>query len=144
MNLPTYITGTVQTRAYALLRESVYNVLSKYDLTPSLWSMLGVIMEAKDGIRQADVAKLMNVKPPLITVMARQMETRGLIQTVQNQFDARAKLLSVTVLGKKSIKNIEVELHKELDMLLRGLTESDLITYHRVLTTIISNSKIHS
>jgi DNA-binding MarR family transcriptional regulator len=140
MKLPTYITGTVQTRAYAILRESVYSVLSKYELTPSLWSMLGIILDARDGIRQADVARLMNVKAPLVTVMVRQMEGRGLIQTVRNQFDARAKLLSVTAEGKKMIKVIETELHIELDKLLTGLTETDLITYHRVLTTIILNT----
>jgi DNA-binding MarR family transcriptional regulator len=141
MKLPTYITGTVQTRAYAILREVVYGELSKYDLTPSLWSMLGIILEARDGVRQAEVARLMNVKAPLITVMVRQMEKRGLIQTVQNQFDARAKLLSVTVQGKKLIKTVETELHDELDSLLTGLSENDLITYHRVLTTIIINNK---
>jgi hypothetical protein len=53
MKLPTYITGIIQTRAYAVLREAVYDVLSKHNLTPSLWSMLGVIVEARDGIRQA-------------------------------------------------------------------------------------------
>jgi DNA-binding MarR family transcriptional regulator len=141
MKLPTYITGSVQTKAYAVLREEVYKILAKYDLVPSYWSMLGIILEARDGIRQADVAKAMNVKPPLITVMVRQMESRGIVQTVQNQFDARAKLLSITPEGKKLIKSADNDLNSHLDLLLNGLTETDLISYHKVLTTIIFNSE---
>jgi DNA-binding MarR family transcriptional regulator len=72
--------------------------------------------------------------------MVREMEEQGYIQTVKNQFDARAKLLSITTEGKKGIKAIEAELYGELSGLLTGLTEEDLITYHKVLKTIISNS----
>src|SRR5580698_3480568 len=100
MNLPTYITGTVQTKAYRVLREHVYEVLSEYDITPSYWSMIGIIMQARDGVRQAEIAQAMHVKAPLITIMARQLQERSIIQSVQNQFDARAKLLAVTPEGK--------------------------------------------
>jgi MarR family transcriptional regulator for hemolysin len=141
MNQPTYIIGSVQTRAYALLRENVYSVLEKYDITPTYWSMLGIIMEARDGIRQAEVARLMNVKAPLITLMAREMQNRGYVQSVHNQFDARAKLLSVTAQGKKFIKSTDIELQKQLSYLLTGLTENDLIIYQKVLTTIVSNAE---
>lgn len=139
MNLPTYITGTVQTKAYSLLREHVYSILTQYELTPTYWSMLGIIMQARDGVRQAEIAEAMRVKAPLITVMARQMEERGIVQSVQNQFDARAKLLAITPEGKKIIKTVEAALHQTLDQLLSGLTEKDLIAYHKVLTTIIAN-----
>jgi MarR family transcriptional regulator for hemolysin len=142
MNLPTYIAGTLQTRAYAILRTHVYDILAKDDITPSHWSMLGIIVEARDGIRQSEVAKAMSVKPPLITVMVRYLEGRGLIQTVPNQFDARAKLLSVTPEGKKLIKQTDLDLSRRLERLLTGLTESDLFAYHKVLSTIIANDKI--
>lgn len=143
MSLPTYLTGIVQIKAYALLRENVYEVLNKYDITPTYWSMLGVIIEARDGVRQSEVAKAINVKPPLVTVMVRELAERGLVKTVQNQFDARAKLLSVTNEGKKFTKAVETDLSKQLSSLLTGLTENDLIIYHKVLTTIIANATIH-
>jgi DNA-binding MarR family transcriptional regulator len=139
MNLPTYITGSVQTRAYALLRENVYSVLSEYDITPSHWAMLGVIIEARDGIRQSEIARAMNVKAPLITVMVKELEKQGMVQTVSNQFDARAKLVSLTPNGKKLVKTIETTLHKSLNRLLTGLTENDLITYHKVLLSVVNN-----
>jgi DNA-binding MarR family transcriptional regulator len=139
MNLPTYITGTTQTKAYRLLREHVYSVLDQYELTPTHWSMLGIIMQARDGVRQVEIAHALHVKPPLVTAMVRQLQDRGIVQSVQNQFDARAKLLAVTADGKKFMKTVETDLNKTLARLLVGLTENDLITYHKVLTTIIVN-----
>ena len=103
--------------------------------------MLGVIIEARDGMRQSEIARAVGVKAPLITVMARELEQRGIVQSVQNQFDARAKLLALTPEGKKQVKIIETALYKTLDQLLIGLTETELMTYHKVLTTIISNAE---
>ncbi|MGC1176470.1 MAG: MarR family transcriptional regulator [Candidatus Saccharimonadales bacterium] len=142
MNLPTYITSTVQTQAYRLLREHIYAVLSQYDLTPTYWSTLGIIFEARDGVRQVDIAQELYVKAPLVTTMARELERRGLVQSVQNQFDARAKLLALTPAGKKLMKNVEADLEARLKKLLNGLTERDLVAYHKVLTTIVSNDTL--
>lgn len=139
MNLPTYITGTVQSQAYRLLREHVYGILAQYDLTPTYWAMLGIILEARDGVRQVEIANTMHVKAPLITAMTHQMQNRDIVQSVQNQFDARAKLLAITPNGRKFMKTVENELNQELAKLLVGLTEADLIAYHKVLTTIIAN-----
>ncbi len=141
MNLPTYITGTVQTKAYRLLRERVYEVLEQYELTPTYWSMLGIITQARDGVRQAEIARQLHVKAPLVTTMAQDLQKRGIIQSVQNQFDARAKLLAMTPEGKKYLKTVEATLSTTLKRLLYGLTEKELTTYHKVLTTIITNAE---
>lgn len=139
MKLHTYINGTIQSRSVRLLRQRVIAILSTYDLTPTYWSMLGVIFEARDGIRQTDVAHALQVKPPLVTMMTRELQSRDLIKVVPNQFDARAKLLTTTPAGKKYVKGVETALSKMLEGLLEGLTESDMLTYQKVLTTIIAN-----
>lgn len=144
MNLPTYITSAVQSQAYRLLRERVYDVLTQYELTPTNWSMLGVILETRDGVRQVDIAKALHVKAPLITAMAKTLEDRNIVQIVQNQFDARAKLLAITPSGRKFMKQVEADLNKSLAQLFTGLTENDLITYHKVLTTIVANNSTWS
>ena len=142
MNLPTYIAGSTQTKAYRLLREHIYAALDEYELTPTHWSMLGIIMQAKDGVRQVEIAKRLHVKAPLVTSMAKQLQKRGLVHGVQNQFDARAKLLAVTPDGKRFIKSVDQALQKSLKQLLQGLTESEIAAYHKVLTTIITNDAV--
>lgn len=141
MNLQTYTTGTIQTRAYRVLRQHVVDVLAQYELTPTYWSMLGIIYESRDGIRQIDVADAMQVKPPLVTMMTRELLAKGLVASVVNQFDARAKLLTTTPAGKKQVKTVEAALSKMLDKLLYGVNDSDMKTYNKVLTTIIANGK---
>ncbi len=67
--------------------------------------MLGFITEARDGVRQVEIANVMRVKAPLITAMAKQLQERDIMQSVQNQFDARAKLLAITPKRQKTYQN---------------------------------------
>jgi DNA-binding MarR family transcriptional regulator len=143
ISLPTYIAGTTQTMAYRLLRHEVYATLAVYDINPTQWSMLGAIVTARDGIRQVDIANILQVKAPLITTMSQTFQDRGLIQSVQNQFDARAKLLAATNEGKKFAKEVEADVNDTLSNLLHGLTEDDMVIYQKVLTTIIANAQVH-
>ncbi len=142
MTLPTYVTSTTQTKAYRLLREHVYAVLSEYELTPTHWSMLGIITEARDGVRHVEIADMLHIKPPLVTALTKRLLEQGMIRSVQNQFDARAKLLALTPTGKHLVKNVEASMSKALNKLLVGLTEQDMMTYQKVLTTIISNDDL--
>ena len=139
MSIPTYSISVLQSQAFRILRGQVYEVLDNYQLTPTYCSMLGAIHEARDGIRQVEIAEQLRVKAPLITVMARELEKKGLIQIVPNQFDARAKLLALTPGGKKLVKSVETELQTELRQLLNGATEADMATYQKVLSIIVTN-----
>jgi DNA-binding MarR family transcriptional regulator len=139
MKTSTYTFGLMQSRAYRALQEQIHEALGAYDLNPSYWSMLGIICEAQDGIRQVEIARKLDVKPPLITAMVRELENRELIQSMQNQFDARAKLVALTPKGKKYIKLVEAGLQSTINKLLDGATENDIRAYHKVLKTIVSN-----
>jgi MarR family transcriptional regulator, transcriptional regulator for hemolysin len=139
MDMPTYLAGTVQTGAYRVLREHVRGVLEQYELSPADWSMLGVLAEAPDGIRQVEVARALRVKAPLVTTMARKLKRRGLISSLPSSSDARSKLLVLTEEGEKLMKTIEHRLSRRLAGLLTGLTPAEMQTYHKVLVTIIAN-----
>lgn len=139
LNYQTNIIGSTQTRAYAVLREHVKSVLEEFDLTPTSWSMIGIVSDARDGIRPAEVARVMNVKAPLITLLTRDIEARGIIQISSNQVDARAKLLSITSKGKKIVRSINSKLNVVLEPLLEGLEDKDIQSYYKVLTTIVEN-----
>lgn len=139
--MPTYLTGSIQAKAYRILRSDVYDVLSDYKLTPTLWSVLGMIFEAKDGMKAADLASDLRIKAPQITVITQELLDRGYIHSVPHQFDGRAKLLAITPLGKRFIKTIETKLTAALETLLKGLTAEDLNVYNKVLTTIIANEE---
>ncbi|MGH7195155.1 MAG: MarR family winged helix-turn-helix transcriptional regulator [Candidatus Saccharimonadales bacterium] len=139
MTAPTYLISGVQTRAYKILRLHVYEVLSKHDLTPTCWSMLGCIVEAHNGIRLAEVAANLGVKAPLITMLANDLTGRGLIKRVPHHSDKRAKLLVMMPAGKKLVKTVEQALYDHLNQLLQGVSNQDMAAYHKVLSAIIAN-----
>lgn len=139
MNIPTYLSGQIQSKAYRVLRIHVTDSLAQYDLNPTQWSLLGVVFEARDGIRLAKVAHILGVKAPLITNMAKELIRRGLIKKVDHHSDARAKLLVIELKGKLVIERVEAALRQELGSLLKGVSQEDLNSYQKVLEAIIKN-----
>ena len=69
MNVPSYKSSILLTRAYRVLRARVYSCLEEYELNPTAWSLIGTVYESKDGIRLSQVAETLGVKAPLVTVL---------------------------------------------------------------------------
>lgn len=142
MHIPSYLSGAVFMKAYRVLRLNVVACLSKYDLSPTLWALLGILHQSKDGIRLSEVASTLNVKAPLVTNMAHDLLAKGYIQRIPHPTDKRAKLLILTAPGRQFIKKVEVDMERTLTILLNGTTADDLASYKKVLDTIIRNSTI--
>lgn len=103
------------------------------------WSLLGLVLEARDGVRQNEAASRLDVKPPLVTVLTRELIERGYLNQLPHPLDKRAKLLVITPAGKAFVKRVETSISTRLHDLLTGLTDQDLATYQKVLETIIAN-----
>ena len=141
MNIPSYVSGTIYVTAYRTLRGRIAACLQRYELTPTIWSMLGIVMQARDGVRLNEVARILDVKAPLVTMIANDLIDRGIIRRIPHHIDKRAKLLVMTPKGKTFVKNVEKDMEKELNYLLHGVTEAELKAYKKVLDTIIANGE---
>jgi DNA-binding MarR family transcriptional regulator len=141
MNIPTYLTGATQARAYHLLRSYVYSALEKYKITPTHWSILGIIKEAEDGLRSSEIATKMHVKAPLVTLITHELILRNYVVSSPHQSDGRARVLSISPEGKEFMDKIEKDLRKRLERLLKGLSDDDLTVYYKVLQTMIVNGE---
>ena len=139
---PTYVAGALFMKAHRLLRQHVADCLHRYDLIATTWTMLGTIEAASNSIRSSELAAQLNVKPPLITIMADELIDRGLISRITHPIDKRAKLLSVTPTGKKFIKKVEQDMQVCLDHLINGASNPDLKIFQNVLETIITNAEV--
>jgi DNA-binding MarR family transcriptional regulator len=140
MTAPTYMSGLLFTKAHRLVRERIYTLLELYELTPTLWSLFSMIQRSDEGIRSSNVAKELGVKPPMITMMADTLIEQGLIQRLPHHTDGRVKLLTPTSKGKKIAKEIENKLSGEIGYLMSGLSAQEILTFQKVLTTIITNA----
>ena len=141
MNIPSYISGTIYVTAYRTLRGRIAACLQRFELTPTTWSLLGIVMQARDGIRLNEVARILGVKAPLVTMLANELIDRGIINRIPHHIDKRAKLLVMTAKGKKFVASVEREMDNELKYLLDGVTELELRAYKKVLDTIIKNGE---
>ena len=141
MNIPSYLGGLIQTKAYRVLQGNLFACLQPYDLNPTQWFMVGILTEATEGIRLNEMSELLGVKAPLVTALADDLITKGLITRNPHHSDGRAKLLLITENGRQLASIVEKDLNATQATLLAGLSTQDLATYQRVLETIIANSK---
>jgi DNA-binding MarR family transcriptional regulator len=139
MNVPSYRSSILLTRAYRVLRAHVYDCLEEFELNPTEWSLIGTVYESKDGVRLSQVAASLGVKAPLITLLVDNLVKRDILKRISNPVDARAKLLVITPSGKSLVKTVERSLNKALLPLLGGLSEQDMLAYQKVLEAIIKN-----
>ncbi len=142
MNTPTYTSGLLQVKAYRILQSQVSNSLERYGLSPTTWSILGLINENQDGIRLSEIASNINVEAPHITTLVDQLQNMAIVEKHDHPTDKRAKLLFLTSKGKSLISPVEGNLNQVLLKLLNGVTESELGAYQTVLETIVKNAEL--
>jgi len=137
----TYASGLLFTRAHKVVRTRIYTILDRYNLTLSDWTILSITLRSPDGVRLASVAKQMDVKAPLVTMLADELITKGLISRIPHHSDRRAKLLIATAQGKKLASKIEKELAAEITHLMDGISASEGAAFQKTLQTIIANAQ---
>lgn len=142
MNIPTYTSGILQVKAYRILQAHVSEKLNLFQLNSTEWSILGLIFENKNGIRHAEIAKILNVETPLVTMMVNGLEEKKLVERLNHPKDKRAKLLFLTPKGKNLIPEVESSLRETLSKILQGISPEELMTYRKVLETIVNNDLI--
>ena len=141
MTIPSYLSGALFMKAYKLLRIEVATCLQTYDLTPTSWILLGIIKQAQDGIRLAEVAALMSVKAPLVTTIAQSLIAQGHLELMAHHSDGRVKLLILTPSGKDFIRKVELTMDALLTDMLDGANKAELNGFKKVLETLVSNCK---
>lgn len=129
---PTYTAGLAQARAYRLLQFNFNRVLRPFDVTMSEWAMLGCIYDAGE-LRLADLAEVMDIKPPQVSVMTEKLITKSLIKTVVDEGDNRSRIVSLTKAGSELVPRAEAEARSFMRQYMQGISPTDLLAYLRVI-----------
>ena len=141
MNSGTYRSGLLQVRAYKILQGRVATTLESFNLSTSEWSIIGIVSEYKDGVSSVEIAHILGVEKPLITILVDGLIRKGFVGKTNHPEDKRIKLVFVTPRALELIPEVERSLQGILFKLLNGLTQVDLDVYKKVLETIVKNSK---
>ena len=135
----TYNTGILQSKAYRILKSETAQVLSRHDITPLDWALLGKLFDHPDGLSLTILADFLDVEPPLITRRVSILERGGLLAKGPDQTDQRAKRVALTTKGAKIVSTVEPKLKKAMKPLVAGVSRRDLVGYFRVLSAIVAS-----
>lgn len=138
-SLHAYSTGLLQGKAYRALSHHLTQTLFPYDLSIPEWKLMGQLYE-KGEMRLAELADLLDVRPPLVTKLVDTLEARGMLRRVHDPKDSRARLISATPAGKAVIPKAEEDVKRTMGVLLQGVRRADLLNYLRVLARIVDNA----
>lgn len=140
--LTTYNTGLLQAKAYRILKDRTSLFLKEYGLTTLDWATLGILMNNKESCQPKVIADILGVEKPYVTVLINKLMKLDLIAEQDNEKDRRSKLVVLTAKAKIMIPKVEEELKKEMKLILKGVSNKDILGYIKTLEAIIDNEKI--
>ncbi len=139
-DLHAYSTGLLQGTAYSRLHSHLTKTLYQFSVNIPEWKLLGQLHE-HGKIKLSVLADLLSYDPPMVTKLVKQLEKKGLVKREPDRLDERAKIIHITPRGNKLIIAAEPEVKKTMYTILKGVTHEELVTYLKVLTVIVNNTK---
>ncbi|MBN9496036.1 MAG: MarR family transcriptional regulator [Alphaproteobacteria bacterium] len=113
-----------------------------YDLTPVQYAALAALaaVKAHKGIDQATLAGLIAYDRTTIGGVVDRLEQKGLVSRRVSAEDRRARVLEITVAGKRTLAGIEPAVAAAQKAMLRGLDASESAQLLRLLRKAIDAS----
>jgi DNA-binding MarR family transcriptional regulator len=97
-------------------------------ITPTRLAALAAVARYPEGLRQGDLAELMNVSPPSMTRLVEIMCEAGWVVRERDPQDHRALLLVLTQVGQKTLETLRSESASVLSSDLADLSASERAT----------------
>jgi len=140
-DIPTYRAAVAQSRAQRALKIKVSELLKTHSITMMQWSIIGLIYEAgENGMRISDLAKELDTSMAFITTIVNILEAKSVVQKTSHERDSRAKVVRLSDGFKPKVKEIENQMHSQLDAWLNTRADkTEIGTYFTVLTRLAEN-----
>lgn len=105
---------------------------------PGQLPILGVLRK-KEGVSQREVAKLLHIKPPTVTVTLQRLEKSGFVYRQPDPEDQRISRIYLTEKGKNADKEIEGLIQDNEKILTRGFSEEEQEQLKRLFQRLVEN-----
>ena len=96
-----------------------------------------------EGYTQAELAKVLCIKPATLTVMLKRMEVAGLIERRMDEKDLRVLRVYSTKEGQEIARRTEEVFYEAVCQIFEGIEEAELTIYKRVLEKIEKRIKYY-
>jgi DNA-binding MarR family transcriptional regulator len=95
-------------------------------ITPTRLAALAALARHPGGLRQGDLAELMNISAPSTTRLVEIMSEAGWVERSRDPDDGRALLLVLSPVGQKTLETLRQETTSALRGELADLTDAEL------------------
>jgi DNA-binding MarR family transcriptional regulator len=134
-DMPGHLARRFQQIAVAVFLAEVEG--AGYDLTPVQYAALAAV-GANPGVDQATLAGLIAFDRTTITGVVDRLATKGLITRKESSRDRRARELTITAAGQRTLRGIGPAVEAAQRTMLRGLTDREASELLRLLQKAIA------
>ena len=117
------------------LRHSSREALAPWDIAPSHFRALGVLMQHQ-ALRLSELSDHLHIAPRSTTDVVDGLQERGLIQRSPDPHDRRAMLVSLTVQGRRAGTAIRAARDADAEGFFAALSDTDRTELARILRTL--------
>jgi len=97
-------------------------------ITPTRLTALSALTRYPDGVRQGDLAELMNISAPSMTRLVEILEEAGWVERRRDPDDQRCLLIVLSPVGRKTLDTLRDESASQLSEELADLTAEERAT----------------
>jgi DNA-binding MarR family transcriptional regulator len=105
-------------------------------ITPTRLAALAALARHPGGLRQGDLAELMNISAPSTTRLVEIMSEAGWVERSRDPDDGRALLLVLSPVGEKTLETLRQETTSALRGELADLTDAELSALEAALPVL--------
>jgi DNA-binding MarR family transcriptional regulator len=125
-------------RTAEIFKRNHATVFRNYGLSFSQYNVLRVLDASTNGQnRMSEISRIMLVAGANITGIAKRLENCGFIIKKSDPTDERVTILEITPKGKRTLKNIEKEKDRWLEVMLADLSRSERLDLLEKIRRII-------
>ena len=134
------ILGYMLNTSSKLIKRTMENYLSKYDITTSQWAVLK-LLDTKIQLTQSQIANELLADKATVGEIILRLYEKNYIEKSFCKADRRAYVINLTPKANEAVKDIEGMVIEVTEKAVQGLTGDDIQLLYKYLNQIIVNLK---
>jgi DNA-binding MarR family transcriptional regulator len=128
-------------RAAEIFKRTHSAIFRNYGLSFPQYNVLRVLDASRNGMNKiSEVSRIMLVPGANMTGIAKRLERDGFLIRKSDSNDERVTILEITPKGKRTLKNIEKEKDRSIEIILKGFSQTEKTEFLGKLKRLIENN----
>jgi DNA-binding MarR family transcriptional regulator len=128
-------------RAAEIFKRTHSAIFRNYGLSFPQYNVLRVLDASRNGMNKiSEVSRIMLVPGANMTGIAKRLERDGFLIRKSDSNDERVTILEITPKGKRTLKNIEKEKDRSIEIIVKGFSQKEKTEFLDKLKRLIKNN----